>query len=509
MSKEYVPESATVFTPVELAVAMVRAAGDVPGCQWLDPCVGDGAFVAAMSALGVPQARVRALDISPKAAERDVLARTERGVDFVEWAGRHAASVDRIVMNPPYVALSRLRGAPIERALQLKLPDRKNLPFKANYWCAFVLRGIECLRPGGTIVAVLPAAWDFARYAARVREAVLQAFGEVSVVRCAEPLFATVKDGCIVVVARRRGTQPGVLRRVEVPDLDAATRALGEIAEQRSPEGAAVARGLPVGAEPHARLDELVDIRIGAVTGDAHYFLLTEARRIELGLPLSAVRSVLSRSKHLITAVVGRKEWCRLRDEGARVWLFRPTRAALKHPAVKRYIREGKAGACNVLGFKVGSRKPWYRTPLPRCVEGFLSGMSKRLPFLVLRKMDHLSATNTLYVVSFKNAPRAMDRASLGILLLTSTVRRGLERHARVYADGLLKFEPTELGGVRVPVVRARRDAMRVFKQATALLLAGKDSDAAALADAWVRGGDESPSNRASGSPRVLAAVGA
>ena len=81
-----------------------------------------------------------------------------------------------------------------------------------------------------------------------------------------------------------------------------------------------------------------------------------------------------------------------------------------------------------------------------------------------------------------------MDRAALGIVMLSSGVRRELASHARVYADGLLKFEPAELGSVRIPVVQARRDALAVFRNATALFLAGKDTEAEALADAWVVG---------------------
>jgi hypothetical protein len=80
----------------------------------------------------------------------------------------------------------------------------------------------------------------------------------------------------------------------------------------------------------------------------------------------------------------------------------------------------------------------------------------------------------------------ADEKATLGLLLLTSAVRKELARHARVYADGLLKFEPTDLGAVRVPVVQPRKNAARVFRNATALLLAGREAEASAMADAWV-----------------------
>ena len=502
MNCDLVPESSTVSTPSTLAAAMVRAAGDSHGCRWLDPCVGDGAFVVGMTEMGVPGGRIRALDLSPFPSRHDQLARTERGVDFIQWSTSHPCSVDRIVMNPPYVALSKLRGAPLSNALSVPLTGGVRLPLRANYWCAFVLRAISCLRPNGALVAVLPAAWDFAQYASPIRQAVEKAFGAVSILRCTVPLFSTVQDGSVILVGRRCGSEPERVRRIEVSDLDGAIRALDRISTGRTRRRSVVVPTLAASTAAHARLDEIMDVRIGAVTGDSGYFLLTEAERIESGLPRSSVRPVLTRCRQLIAAQMDEAQWARLRDRGERIWLFRPTGAALKHAAVKKYLSEGTRGTCNTSAFKIESRSPWYKTSLPKRIDGFISGMSKNLPFLVLRGMKQLSATNTLYVVTFKNTPRATDRAGIGLALLTSAVRRELSLRARVYADGLLKFEPADLGSVRVPVVLPRPGAVELFKKATALLLSGRRAEAEALADAWVHGRDLAVSRPMTESPQ-------
>lgn len=484
MTHEHIPSTSTVYTPLLLAAAMVRAARGRKDGLWLDPCVGDGALVLEMAKLGVERGRILALDIAPNARAHDELAHTSRGVDFVEWAQERGDHVDHVVMNPPYVALSRVRDAPLTRALEVVLADGRPLPLKANYWCAFVVQALLCLREGGSLVAVLPAAWEYAKYAKRVRETVERAFGEVVVVRCASPLFSDVREGAVVIACYRRGHQPCTVRRTEVADLVGTVAALEEIARGTVPPGTTVLQGFKkCGA--HVPLGDLVDIRIGAVTGDVHYFLLTEAKRLELGLPRSAVCPVLSRSGHLVNAIVGRREWETLRDNGARVWLFRPSRATLGHPAVKAYLGHGEAGGCNVGAFKVRSREPWHRTPIPRGIDGFLSGMSKRLPFLVLRDMKRLSATNTLYVVRFKRRETLAKKATLGLALLTTEVRAELGRRSRCYADGLLKFEPAELGSVPIPVVASRRDAPSVLRRATSLLLSGREQEASAIADAW------------------------
>ena len=489
MSHEHVPQSATVYTPPELAVAMVAAARGRPGALWLDPCVGDGAFVAQIAARGVPAEQIVAVDIAPGPGAVDNLALTVRETDFLEWATENRASIDHVVMNPPYAALGRIQGKLLERALDVRMFDGDCLPLKANYWAAFLLTAVECVREGGSLVAVLPAAWDFATYARKVRETVEQAFGEVIVVRCASPLFPQVQEGVVVVVALGRGEKSRASRRVEVAGLAETITALEQIALGKVLPGTATMRAFAQPPLALRRLDEIVHIHIGAVTGDAAYFLLNEDERRKWKLPQSALRPTLSRSRHLISACIGRKQWANLRDEGARVWMFWPTNASLRHRAVRAYIEHGQEGGCNVAAHKIANRDPWHRTPLPSRIDGFISGMSKRLPFLSLRDMPGLTASNTLYVVRFRKRVTAAEKATFGVLLLTSSVRRELARHARVYADGLLKFEPSDLGEVRVPVVGARKDAIHVFRDATALLLAGREAEASAMADAWIEGG--------------------
>ena len=486
MSYEHVPESSTVYTPPELAAAMVAAARGRPNSVWLDPCIGDGAFVAQMAQRGVSARQILAVDIAPNAGAIDHAAQTVRGMDFLEWATQHRAAVDHVVMNPPYVALSRVRGKLLERALAVQLWNERRLTSKANYWAAFLLSAVDCVREAGSLVAVLPAAWDFATYAACVRETVERAFGEVIVVRCANPLFPKVQEGVVVVAAFNRGSPAGTKRRVEVLGRSEMIGVLKQLAQGKVPAGTATIRAFAPPALALQRLDEIVHIHIGAVTGDAGYFLLNEKERMEWCLPQAALRPILSRSNHLTGASIDVKEWRDLRNQGARVWMFWPTNSVSGHRAVKAYLNHGKKGGCNLAAYKIAKRDPWFRTPLPGRVDGFVSGMSKRLPYLALRDMPGLTASKTLYVIRFKKRVTAAEKATLGVLLLTSSVRAELARHARVYADGLLKFEPTDLGAVRVPVIQSRKDATQVLREATALLLSGQELEASAMADAWV-----------------------
>jgi len=480
-----VPLSSTVETPAPLASAMVAAIIDTSRGTWLDPCTGDGAFIQALRAAGVRRQSIRAIDLSRRASVNDRHANVERGVDFLAWANLHSAVCDRLVMNPPYAVLGRLRGSPRREALDVSLPDGKRLHLTANYWCPFMLRAIETVRAGGSMVAVLPASWDYARYAVSVRAALGEAFNDVTEIRSGSPLFPKVLEGAVVVVAKNRGGKGKAWHRLEAPDAAATIellRALGARSEKAVTSSVSL---LPVVRQNVVPLGDLIDIRIGAVTGDARYFLLNETERRGLGLPKSALKPVVTRARHLNTAFLGRAQWTGLLNAGERVWLFRPKKRG-NPAAVRRYLALGVRGKCNLNAYKIRHRALWYEVPLPSRADGFISGMGKGLPFLALRKMRGLTATNTLYVVRFRRQVIGEQaRASVALSLITTEARRELRRHARVYADGLLKFEPTELARVRVPVWRSTRGASSALRSALAKLAAGDTIGACAIADSW------------------------
>src|SRR5213076_371923 len=91
------PVSCQVYTPPSLAEAMVHALGDMPLMSWLEPSHGRGAFVEALSRLGVGKQRIVAIDLDRAASPSDKLGTTFRGVDFLRWSTKTIQRFDRIV----------------------------------------------------------------------------------------------------------------------------------------------------------------------------------------------------------------------------------------------------------------------------------------------------------------------------------------------------------------------------------------------------------------------------
>lgn len=481
------PSSGTVYTPDDLARAVVHSVGGDACTTWLDPCVGEGALLRAIAARGVDAQRITALDLDTRSGASDRLATTARGVDFLAWSRETTRRFGRVIANPPYVPVGRLPRKLRDSALRTTGPGSLRIALISNYWSAFLLASLSLLEEGGSLAFILPASFEYANYARALRRALPSQFASVEVHRCAEPMFGRVRDGCVVLAARGFGaTASSRYVRTEyshpsdlIAALEDRTRARGETvvrlgaAREHAPETRA--------------LSEIISVRLGGVTGDARYFLMTEAERRARDLPLAAVTPVLTRSAHLGGATATNASWRRLRDAGERIWLFNPPEKLTKKGPVCSYVRLAPAdGGCARDGFKVSRRDPWYRTPLPRAPHGFMSGMSRFGPWICLREMPRLTATNTLYVVHFVERLSAAQRAAWALALLTTSVRSQLANAGRVYPDGLRKHEPNDLSAVRVPVPPSgQRGASAAYRKAVAALLAGDHALACAIADAW------------------------
>jgi len=508
--KPIVPPSCVVVTPAPLARAMIRAIGDVPDAKWLDPCVGRGAFVSALALEGVHASRIRALDLDPIRAVTDCFARTLRPREFISWSANTNERFSRIVANPPYIALSRMPIEARRAAASTELPNGETIPASANCWLAFLAASLRLLAEGGNLCYVLPAAWDFADYAGTMRAELPNLFATLEVHRSSRPLFPEVLEGSIVLVARGY-RQNGVAvrsarasRRVEHGSSASLIKSLTErVSEDNGHASSKEVRRTPSKSRQDVTtvirekksvastgeallLREVMEIRIGAVTGDSKFFVLSEEQRKALRLPVSALTPIVSRARHLTAGRLNRLAWSRLRSEGEGVWLFRPSPRLADNAAVRSYLDlEFVKGGCNRDAYKVVARDPWYRTPLPMAVHGFMSGMSSWGPWVVFNDVPRLSATNTLYVVRFVNEETIDLRAAWAMWLLTSDARDQLMQIARKYADGLVKYEPGDLERLVARTPTRHRGASRAYSSAVAEMLAGRRRQSRAIADRW------------------------
>jgi len=481
------PRSCLVYTPRLLADAMVAAVGVSSHTSYLEPCVGSGALLDALARRAVRPSAIRGVDVASEEKPSDRHARVLRGTDFLEWSQATKERFGKIIANPPYVALNRLPKRLLKSAT--RTPDPfvgGSVKLRANCWYAFLCASLPLLEPDGSLCFLLPAALDFTNYSAALRSGLGRLFQDVHLHRSRTPLFEQVQDGSIVLVAHGYGRKPRRQSRTEHRDMAELVGHLEDsLAATRSITASEPAKGDSASLST-TPLGEVLEIRIGAVTGDARYFLLTEQQRKKARLPVAACVRILTRASQLQGGTITRKTWNKLKQSGERVWLFRPPDSLLSNPSVDRYLRLApKHGGCNRRRYKIRNRELWHRTPLPSRPHGFISGMSVHGPWITLLSDPGLSASNTLYAIRFSSVTGADSRAAIALGLLTSRARTAMNVVGRRYADGLLKYEPSDLLQIPIPVVDDPSGATAAYELAVKALLKGDSEGASRAADQW------------------------
>ncbi len=443
-----IPASCQVFTPRCLANSIIESLPDNNGARWLEPSAGRGVFLTSLNSKRVSKSRIKAIELDPTPAAADKFANTVRGMDFLEWAISTTERFDHIIGNPPYLPIRDLPPRLARNAMLIRDPEGNCVTYGANLWYAFICASLGLLRDGGSIAFVLPASSIFAGYGIPLRQQLTSLFQQTEVHRSQEPLFEEVRDGTVVFIGRGFRQQGGRFRAWIYRDLK---ELCAGIVNNRNKHGRRCPNNT-ISCDSGHVLGDIIDVRLGGVTGDSKYFLMTEDQRLERLIPEEACQPVLTRAKQLTNGIMSLNEWRRMRDTGERIWLFRPSASMTRRQSVKKYMDlHVKSGGCDKSSYKISRRSPWYITPLPERVDGFISGMASAGPWLCLRKMRGLSATNTLYTFSFLDRYSLAEKVGFALALMTPEVRRQLNRIGRVYAGGLVKFEPNEIRTLRIP----------------------------------------------------------
>ena len=422
-------------------------------------------------------------DLDKKASDADRLATIHRGTEFLKWSLATPRRFSKIVANPPFVSFRRLSMPLHSVAKRLDCHWAGSTTGNSNLWFAFLRASLSLLKDGGSIGFIVPAAFDYAGYASTLRDKISDHFAEFEVHRCKEPLFDEVQDGCVVLIGRRYELPNISNTRCEYGTAAKLVRNIGKTTRPVSP-----ASTFQAGQSRRStvKVAEILSVRIGCVTGDAQYFLLRESDRVRLRLPVRALSPVLTRSRHLKSAVVTRGDWEMLKARNERVWLFRPHQKHLSLPSVRKYLRlTAKKGGCSRQNYKVQLRDVWYRPDLPANVEGFLSGSSSVGPWISLRQYERLSATNTLYCIAFNKHVSKYAKSAWSLSLLTDQFRRQLPQVTRRYPDGLEKIEPGDLMNLDLPVPTRIRGAVRAYDKAVGLLLSKGPTEEKQFVDDW------------------------
>lgn len=150
------------FTPEIVARLMVGLSSAGPGAKALEPSCGEGVFLDALESRGVRQIDAYEIDEGLGGAWSNV-----RYESFV--SAEVESGYDLVIGNPPYIRWKNLEP---ELKAELETDPLWNRYFNSlcDYLCIFILKGAQCLKPGGELIYICPEYWLNTTHAQQLRD---------------------------------------------------------------------------------------------------------------------------------------------------------------------------------------------------------------------------------------------------------------------------------------------------------------------------------------------------
>jgi adenine-specific DNA-methyltransferase len=407
-----------------------------------------------------------------------------------------------VIGNPPYIRYQDFAGEPRARSRAAALRAGVPISGLASSWAAFTIHSALFLKKGGRLGLVLPAELLSVNYAAEVRKFLFQRFRTVDLVLFTERVFPEAQADVVLLLAD--GFDEGSTDHASIHQAQNASE-LGKVAAATTWKPAAAedkwtpsllstdaltAYNSLIEAGSFVPLETWGDTTLGMVTGNNKYFALSSERFRALGLERSDVIKLSPPgSSHLRGLAYSDRAHRDLGARGGSTLLFRP--AGEPSEAALGYIAAGETANVH-MAYKCRVRKPWWRVPLVKPADMFLTYMNADTPRLTSNdaKAHHLNSVHGIYL---RDQYRALGRTNLALASLTSMTLVGAETVGRAYGGGLLKIEPREADRLPVPtpelVEREQKRLAAIRPHVSEALRYGRLVEAAAaLDDVLLRG---------------------
>ena len=445
------------YTPCEIVSSIVAwVAGRGQPSRIVDPGTGSARFLLA-AGRACPRASLVGVEIDPLAALVARANLTAAGFDnrsrIVVGDYRRAALGDcggttAYLGNPPYVRHHQIDQAGkqwlAESAARLGLSANGLAGLHVHFLVATALHA----RPGDIGSFVTSAEWLDVNYGRLLRELVATQLGGVSI-HVIDPEANPFDDAATTaaVTCFEVGTTTTTIRMQRVPDATA----LGTLAGGRrlprhrlraASRWTPLLNNTPKPPAGHVELGELCRVHRGAVTG-ANKTWVTDASNP--ALPRSVLFPAITRARELINAPDGvlstPLNLFAVIDLPADLDVFDSADRA----RIDRFLRAARHRGVPA-GYIARHRNPWWSVKLREPAPILATYMARRPPAFVRNTaaVRHINVAHGIYPRELLTKP-ALDALAVALCAAAPTAV------GRVYAGGLIKFEPSEMARIHVP----------------------------------------------------------
>lgn len=500
------------YTPDAVAQVLANWAVRDPTSVILDPSYGGCSFLRAACATlkrrgsSRPERQIFGIDIDPSAEDysSELIAAGSAldqflKKDFFETTLEDFGErpFDVILGNPPYIRYHSIPKELQERAQERLSAFGISISGRASYWAFFLLYSMQLLRAGGRLAMILPGALLHTDYAVQVRDLLIKHFERVTIYLLQERIFTGTEEESVIVcaegahIANKEVRIGSVATASELEDgldnLNERTRAL----DSNDADGGwlrTLVNQETLDLYDHCsssssviRLGQWVNSRIGVVTGNNSYFVMSKKEWELREIPKAFLSPIIKRPAYMNGLVVRDKDLEPLTNKGGNLLLLNVSRNAVKSGPLKKYLDQGEENGVH-LAQKCQSRTPWYSVPHTYVPEAFIPCMAATWPRLIVNRSAY-TCTNNILRLSWKGDTRpAADWMRLALGSLSSLCQLSAEFVGRSYGGGVIKVEPTELKRLVVPLVP--QDSVKtLFQRVDALLRKNRVQEATSAVD--------------------------
>jgi adenine-specific DNA-methyltransferase len=429
----------------------------------LEPSFGGCGFLQAAKdrltalAVSVPEQQLYGCDIDPHAFEvlTTLLADTPNPYHFKEQdfltvnsSDLPVEGVETVIGNPPYVSWHNM--LPSQRRAAKLIDPQGTLSGNASLWAYFVLHSLQFLKIGGRMAWILPGSFLYADYSPALRRVLALKFSRTIAILLEQRLFrseGTEESSVILLCEGFQQAPQEELHLTSVQSLDELSTAIDawSIGQQTgAPWGQHASRvlapqralALYATLERHhqkVRLGELAKIRIGSVTGDNNFFVLSKDKAQQLAIPQKALQPIVARFVHCRGLQVTQPDLAELTAQGQRCLLLTTSADTFQHPAVKSYIASYPEESIK-LNRTFNKRLLWYQIEDKLVPDAFFSCVRSQGPVLILNEAQ-ATCTNTIYRIWFQQAISANVRRQIATSLQSTFSLFSAEIEVRAFGS--------------------------------------------------------------------------
>ncbi|MGI6033411.1 MAG: HsdM family class I SAM-dependent methyltransferase [Coriobacteriales bacterium] len=485
------------FTPPELAEALSSWAVRLPNDRVLEPACGEAEFLIAacrrLSDLGASlsdiSSNVRGFELHQQSAQaarkrcKDLLFEPEiTAGDFLQ--AKPEPHFDAVIGNPPYVRFQLIDNTQKASIREISYRSGLDISPMASAWAPFVVHASAFLKEGGRLAFVLPAELMTVNYASSIRSFLMDEFSEISLVTFDSQVFPEVQEEVVLLFAG--GYHLGPTDRIiwrQCSDEKSLFSVPAQVFYPSSTNNKWSSGLMQASAlDSLSRLEESGFCRmgewgrffLGSVTGNNRYFALSKKEAQDLGLTQAELLPLSPPgSSHLRNLAFTRKSYSDLEAKGKRTRLFYPGDELSS--AATAYIQHGvELGVNNA--YKCRKRSPWWRVPLTKIPDAFLTYMNDYAPNLCANEAQ-CYCLNSVHGIVFKDELRELGMSLLSLACINSATLLSSEIEGRAYGGGILKIEPREARRLLVPspslIESCSSNLKKIKEEATSLLVSG------------------------------------